>query len=165
MSVWLKAAHICALVIWCGGLLVLPSLFALRGNHPAGPDLWRLQRFVRFSYTYVVSPAAFAAIGTGTALIFVQEVFTPWFALKLLVVGLLALLHVRHGFVIVRVFEDDNGYSLTRNVVATCLTMAVVSAILLIVLAKPALDLNALPAVMHQPGALQSLFETMIPIP
>ncbi|MGQ4274687.1 CopD family protein [Terrihabitans sp. B22-R8] len=165
MSVWLKAAHICALLIWCGGLLVLPSLFALRGKHPAGPDLWRLQRFVRFSYTYVISPAAFIAVGTGTALIFVQSVFTPWFALKLFVVGLLALLHVRHGFVILRVFDDDNGYSLARNVVATGLTTAVVSAILFLVLAKPVLDINALPEAMHTPGALQSLFETMIPIP
>jgi protoporphyrinogen IX oxidase len=165
VSIWLKAAHISALVIWCGGLLILPSMFALRGRHPSGPDLWRLQRFTRATYTFIMSPAAFVAVGTGTALIFTQQVFTPWFALKLLVVGLLALLHVRHGFVILHVFDDDAGYSMVRNVLATVLTVGVISAILVLVLAKPALDLAVFPEVMHEPGGLQSLFETMMPMP
>ena len=165
MTAWLKAVHIIAIAFWCGSLFVIPGLFAQRGERPHGPDLYRLQTLTRAVYTYVASPSAFIAVATGTGLIFVQNVFTPWFALKLAFVGALVILHVRHGFVILHLYEKDRRYAVWRNVVALTAVTGIATAILTIVLTKPNLDLTRLPAFLREPGALQSLSDAMIPMP
>lgn len=165
MTVYLKVLHIASLVIWCGGLLALPALFANRHRAETDPQLWHLQAFSRFLYTMVVSPAAFLAVVAGTALIFTREVFTVWFALKLLAVGMLVVIHVRMGFVIVNVFDEGRSYRPWRFVTATTLAAATMSAILWLVLVKPAIDLGPLPEWAVTPGGLQSLSETMMPTP
>lgn len=165
MIVGLKTLHIASLVVWCAGLLVLPSLFALRPAGNEGPRLWRLQRFARTVFIRFVSPAAFVAIGSGTALVFARAVFDPWFTLKLAAVGLLTLLHMRAGFVIVRVFRDGGSYAPWRSALAQGGTVLVIVAILVLVLAKPPVDLARLPAWMSEPGGLQSFIESFVPIP
>lgn len=165
MIAWLKILHIASLVVWCAGLLVLPGLFKRRPLGQEGPDLWRLQRFARATFVRVVSPAAFVAIGTGTALIFAREVFAPWFALKLLAVGMLAAVHVRAGYVIVGVFRPEGAYSGLERWFTHAATAATVTAILALVLAKPAIDLAILPDWVLRPGGLQSLSERLMPIP
>ena len=47
----------------------------------------------RFVYVEMTSPAAFIAIGSGTALIFLQATFQEWFSLKMVLVGTLVMLH------------------------------------------------------------------------
>ncbi|GGE50734.1 membrane protein [Agaricicola taiwanensis] len=161
--VWLKLAHIAALVVWCGGLLLLPSLFAERGRLPKGPDLWRLQRYARHAYTQLICPAAFVAVATGIGLVFYQEVFTTWFALKLAFVGLLVGFHMRHGFLILNVFDEDRRYARWRSRFATAITTVIIAAILWIVLAKPPIAYQVPDWL--RPGGLQSLSETMMPMP
>jgi uncharacterized membrane protein len=161
--VWLKTVHIAALIFWCSGLLVLPSLFAERGALPSGHDLWRLQRFARFAYIRIISPAAFVTVGSGIGLVFLQEVFTPWFALKLLFVGLLVLLHMRHGHVILHIFDEDRSYARWRNLVASLATLGVIATILWVVLAKPPLS-YATPDWLR-PGSLRSLSDMSVPMP
>ena len=58
----------------------------------------------RFVYVGMASPAAFVAIGSGTALIFLQATFQEWFSLKMVLVGAMAMLHVVAGLVLVRLF-------------------------------------------------------------
>lgn len=165
MTVWLKLAHIAALAIWCGGLLVLPGLFARRPAIGSDAALWHLQRFTRHAYVELISPAAFVAVATGIALIFVREVYTPWMALKLVAVGVLVLLHLRAGHVIQRVFEPDRRYPAWRQVLAVSGVAATALGILFLVLAKPPLDLSRLPDWLTRPGALQDRLDIMIPIP
>jgi protoporphyrinogen IX oxidase len=165
MIEWLKIVHIATLVVWCGGLLVLPGLFAQRPVGHEGPALWRLQRFARDGYTKIVSPAALVAIGSGTALIFAREVFTVWFALKLLAVGALAGIHVRAGYLIMDVFEKGGDYAHWRRIVTQVATVMVIVAILYLVLAKPNVDFEILPDWFHQPGGLRSASEMLMPIP
>ncbi|UEM01342.1 CopD family protein [Skermanella rosea] len=160
--VWLKTAHIASLVVWCGCLLVIPGLFAQRQGISHDPTRFDLQRLTRFLFVTIASPAAFVAIGTGTALIFVREVFTAWFALKLLVVGGLAAMHVRHGFVVLQVFQPSGTYRPWRKVAATGLTLGLIGAILWLVLEKPAVDLALLPDWLHQPGGLRTMVEDLI---
>lgn len=160
--VWLKTAHIASLVVWCGCLLVIPGLFAQRHGVEHDQTRFDLQRLTRFLFVTIASPAAFVAIGTGTALIFAREVFTAWFALKLLVVGGLVAMHVRHGFVVLRVFEPSGTYRLRRKIAATGLTIGLIAAILWLVLDKPAVDLALLPDWLHQPGGLRSMVEDLI---
>jgi len=73
VTVFLKFAHLAAIAIWSGGLLVLPFLFWQRGTVADGPDLDRLHRITRFVYVGMTSPAAVIAIGSGTALIFLRS--------------------------------------------------------------------------------------------
>jgi putative membrane protein len=165
MIVWLKILHIATLAIWSAGLMELPALFAMRPVGQEGPALWRLQRFARFCFIRIVSPSAYVAIGSGIALIFAGQVFDPWFALKLLAVGMLAGLHVRAGFVVVGVFRRRGRYSRLQAGITQFATVTVVAAILWLVLAKPAVDISALPDWMLSPGGLQSLAERLMPIP
>ena len=165
MIAWLKVLHIASLAIWCGGLLVLPMLFARRRGLEQGPDLWDLHRFTRTVFVAITSPAAFVAIGSGIALIFAREVFTVWFAFKMLAVGVLTGVHVRAGYVIGRVFEPNHGFAAWRRVAGQGTALAAIAGILWLVLAKPDLDFAVLPDWFHQPGGLQSASERLIPIP
>ena len=169
MVLWLKALHIAALAVWAGGLVVLPLLLARRPAAAEGAELWGLQAFVREAYRAVISPAAFVAVVSGTALVFAREVFEPWFAAKLVVVGLLAVLHLRFGHLVLTVFRPDGHYAPWRQWSSIAAVLSVVAAILGLVLLKPALDVALLPDVLRQPGGLralaQSLPETIRPMP
>jgi uncharacterized membrane protein len=161
----LKALHILALATWCGTLLVMPTLFRLRGQATSAEQARDLHTFTRAVFAGIGSPAAVLAVGTGTALIFVGEVFAPWMLTKLAVVGALVALHVRTGFVLLHLFRAWRGYAPWRQAAATTATAAVLAAILLLVLAKPRFDPAGLPAWLTTPGALQSSVSTIVPIP
>src|SRR5690606_32333311 len=92
-SVLLKFVHIIAIAGWSAGLICLPFLYVQR-RRLRGDALHRLHNFTRFFYVALVSPAAFVAVGSGTALIFVQATFEPWFAVKLAFVGIMVIIHV-----------------------------------------------------------------------
>lgn len=162
--VWLKSLHIAALVIWCGGLLTLPILLTQReaaGNH--GPEVDRLHRFTRFAYIALVSPAAFLAIGSGTALILMRGIFTEWLAIKLVFVGFLVFLHVWLGLLVLSVFKSDKNFRPWRAISGVVTISLTISAILWVVLAKPAISTDFLPAVFHEPGGLRQLAADVIP--
>ncbi len=165
MMTALKLGHFAALTLWCGGLLVLPSIYAQRATVADKAELYRLHRFCRYAYVAVISPAAFVAVGTGIALIFAREAFVPWMGLKLVAVGALVGLHVRAGQLVNRVFEHGRGYGQWRRLTTTGAILAAILVTLWLVLAKPAIDLAALPAWLREPGALQSLAEMIVPIP
>jgi protoporphyrinogen IX oxidase len=154
MIVWVKFLHICAISIWCAGLLSLPGLYVQRAHVTVDAILYRLQALVRFAYVAIISPAAFVAVASGTALIFMQETFDPWFQLKMMFVTLLVVAHVLTGLVIIRLFEDDRVYPTWRFILVTTLIALLVTAILWVVLAKPEVDYFFLPKGWMEPGAL-----------
>lgn len=156
MIAWMKAIHIATLSIWCAGLISIP-LMLRRRTDMVGDSLFALQRATRFTFITLVSPAAFIAIGTGTVLIFAQETFTVWFAVKLLFVGLLAKVHIRTGSAVVEVFKDDGNFSNWKAATAIGIASLVVSAILIVVLWKPMGLEFALPQNVFQPGWLGEL--------
>jgi putative membrane protein len=161
----LKALHILALSIWCATLLVVPTLFHLRGRTADAAEARDLHTFTRAVFAGIGSPAAVIAVGTGTALVFVAEVFAVWMLTKLAVVGALVALHVRTGFVLLHLFRAWRGYPRWRQATATTATAAVLAAILLLVLVKPRFDPWALPAWLTTPGGLQSSLSTIVPMP
>ncbi len=67
-------------------------------------DLEQLHRITRFVYVAMTSPAAFIAIGSGTALIFLQTTFHEWFSLKMVLVGAMVMLHVLAGLTLAQLF-------------------------------------------------------------
>ncbi len=164
MIAWTKAAHIVAICVWCAGLLVLPSIY-FRRNNLHGRELHDLHRFARVVFINITSPAAFVAVIAGTALIFLRDAFTIWMALKLVAVGALVIVHLRMGHVILKLYDPGGRYARWRQVAAKAVTLAAIIAILWLVLAKPVIERDIAPIWMRQPGGLQSLLETIIPIP
>jgi len=162
--IWLKVIHIAAISLWSAGLICLPSLYVQRAHVPNEPSLHRLQALVRFLYVGVMSPAAFAAIGSGTALIFLRETWAPWFGMKLVFVGLMATLHSLTGLVIIRLFNEGEIYPVWRFMAVTLVTVAIVASILFLVLAKPDIPL-LLPALFAEPGGLRQLLGELSPFP
>jgi len=164
MIAWSKTLHIVALMIWCAGLLILPIVYAQRAGL-RGEALHELHRFARAVFIHIASPAAFVAVIAGSLLIFLRDVFTVWMALKLLAVGALVVIHVRQGYIILHLFEPGHRYARWRQYVALTATTATIVTILALVLAKPTIELELLPEVLFRPGGLQSLLDTIIPIP
>ena len=164
MIAWTKAIHIGAIMFWCAGLLVLPMIYAKRAGL-RGEPLHELHRFARSAFIHVTSPAAFVAVVAGSLLIFLRDAFTIWMALKLVAVGLLVALHIRQGYIIQHLFDPGGNYARWRQHVAIGATASTIAAVLVLVLAKPTIDLAILPGWMLRPGGLQSSLDTMIPIP
>jgi uncharacterized membrane protein len=163
----LKFVHIAAIGVWSGGLIILPYLFWQRRLLGAGGyELDRLARMTRFVYVVMTSPAAFVAIGSGTALIFLQATFAEWFSLKLALVGALVMLHVIAGLIGAGLFTGKGRFGIAAHVTLSSLYLVVIVAIFWVVLAKPQIDSTAFATEAFQPGALGQFFRaTSSPIP
>jgi uncharacterized membrane protein len=154
VALFLKFVHLAAIAIWSGGLIALPFLFRQRRALAAGPDLDRLHRIARFVYVEMTSPAAFIAIASGTALIFLQATFAEWFSLKMVLVGAMVVLHVAAGLVLLHLFAPEGHFSRLSYVALTSGYVVVITAILGIVLAKPKIDSGRFAAQLFVPGGL-----------
>lgn len=155
MTTLLKFVHLATIAVWSGGLIILPFLFWQRRPLEAGPELERLHRIIRFVYVTMASPAAFVAIGSGTALIFLQSTFREWFTLKMLLVGIMVMLHVLAGLVAVRLFAPKGRFGLPAFLALTGAYLALIVAIIWIVLDKPAIDSSQFFQELFKPGALE----------
>lgn len=170
MTTLLKFVHLAAIAIWSGGLIALPYLFWQRRALAAGPDLDRLHRIARLIYVELSSPAAFVAIGSGTALIFLQATFQEWFSLKMLLVAGMAMLHVVGGLILLQLFSPQGRFGRLSFLALTSAYIVVIAGILWVVLAKPVIDSNQFAVQLFQSGGLsrwvhQSFGETRIPTP
>lgn len=154
MITLLKFIHLATIAVWSGGLLVLPLLFWQRRHVVDIAQLEQLHRITRFVYVVMTSPAAFVAIGTGTALIFLQTTFKEWFSLKMVFVGAMAMLHVLAGLTAVKVFGPNGRFGTRACIALTSVYLLVIVAILWIVLAKPGIDANTIAPHLFDPGAL-----------
>ncbi|MGH6835713.1 MAG: CopD family protein [Methylocella sp.] len=166
----LKFIHLAAIALWSGGLIALPFLFWQRRTLEAGLDLDRLHRVARLVYVELTSPAAFIAIGSGTALIFLHATFEEWFSLKMLLVGILVILHVVAGLILMHLFSPKGRFSRFSYVALTSAYFVLITAIIWVVLAKPHIDSNQFAAHLFEPGGLgrwlhQSFGEISMPTP
>jgi uncharacterized membrane protein len=166
----LKFVHLAAIAVWSAGLIALPFLFVQRAKLQAGPELDRLHRVARLVYVELASPAAFIAIGSGTALIFLQATFEAWFSFKMLLVGLMAMLHVVAGLVLAKVFLPGGRFDRRSFTGLTSAYVLLTVGVIWVVLAKPHIDLNAVAAGLFKPGGLSrwahhAFGETKMPTP
>ena len=139
----LKAVHIMALVIWCGGLFALPLLLARHEPAIGQADYTRIRRITHFGYIFAITPAGLVAIGSGTALIFLREVYVPWLFAKLVFVAMLVAFHAWVGHTLVNVAETQGTHTPPEPTLPLVILLVPVFAILTLVLAKP--DLGAIP--------------------
>jgi len=154
LLVVVKATHAAGIIVWSGALLATPGLMAQRPRD-SGPALDRLHRMARRLYVNWASPAAFVAIATGAARIFLRETFVAWFSLKMLVVSALLMVHVGTGVVMLKVFAPEGRIRRVSGVALTASGMISVIAILWVVLAKPAIDVDAIAGALFAPGAFE----------
>ncbi|MEO9298540.1 CopD family protein [Devosia alba] len=158
---WLKFIHVGAIALWSGGLIALPFLYRQRRGLQ-DEALHRLHAFTRFFYVVLVSPGAFAAIASGTALILLQGTYENWFSAKLVAVAAMTGLHILSGLMILKIFERTGRYPTVQFVLVVPLTLVVVSVILALVLGKPRLDWPAGLTTFFAPGALGEMAEPLI---
>jgi protoporphyrinogen IX oxidase len=166
----LKFIHLAAIAIWSGGLIVLPLLFRQRRALAPGSELDRLHRITRLVYVELTSPAAFVAIASGTALIFLQATFVEWFSLKMVLVGIMAMLHVVAGLVMLHLFMPDGHFTRLSSIALTTAYVVVIVAIIWLVLAKPHVDSTLFAVHLFEPGGLarwlhHSFGDTRMPTP
>ncbi|ODT80800.1 MAG: hypothetical protein ABS76_15170 [Pelagibacterium sp. SCN 64-44] len=150
---WLKFLHVASIALWSGGLIALPFLYWQRKGLE-DDSLHRLHAFTRFFYVSLVSPAAFVAIGSGTALIFLMATYENWFSAKLVGVSVMTGIHIFSGLMILRLFEPGQSYPAWRVALVVPLTLLAIAAILTLVLGKPKLDWPEPLAELFAPGAL-----------
>jgi putative membrane protein len=162
VTTFLKFVHVATIAVWSGGLIVLPYLFWQRQGLPGGADLDRLHRMTRFVYVGMTSPAAFIAIASGTALIFLQATFREWFTLKMLLVVVMVMLHVLAGLLGTRVFAPQGRFGSGSCGALTSIYTVLIVAIIWVVLAKPAIDATHLAGDLFQPGALGPLLRQLL---
>lgn len=157
-----KFAHIATISIWAAGLICMPFLYRQRSGLDEDEGLHRMHSMVRFFYVVILSPSAFIAIGTGIALIFLQQTFDAWFTAKLFFVGLLVGVHVVSGLVILELFEEAGRYPRWRYIAVTTLTTAIATAILFMVSAKPRINVHGFFPDIFAPGKLGEMIGPLI---
>jgi len=159
---WIKFIHVATIALWSAGLIALPFLY-LQRKGLEGDALHRLHAFARFLYVALLSPAAFVAIGSGTALIFLMGTYENWFSAKLLAVSVMTGVHIFSGLMILRLFEPGRHYPLWRFTIVMTLTLLAIGAILVLVLGKPRIEWPSLFADLFVPGRLGELAAPFIP--
>ncbi len=143
MLVWMLVVHIIALLFWAAALLYLPPLIAA-GRRAELMDSPRHQAsLARFVCTHIATPAALAAIVSGTAVFLLGRIVEPWLIVKLSLVAALVVSHTLTALLILRT-EDVGG----EAVRPWCwllggLLCILMTAIVWTVLAKP--EIEALP--------------------
>ncbi|MGE7204278.1 CopD family protein [Sphingomonas sp. NPDC019816] len=132
-----KGVHIAALILWCAGLIALPLLLAKHSVSEVQTTYTRLRLLTHDGYTMIVTPAAVIAIAAGTVLIYLRGVFEPWMFAKLVAVGLLVCLHALVGHTVVLMSERRGEYAPPSPVPLVVGSIATMTIVLLLVLAKP----------------------------
>lgn len=157
--VFLKATHIAALSVWCGGLLAVPLMLSRHDPAVTPEDYRRIRRATHLTYTICATPAAVIAVVTGTWLIFFREVFVPWLYAKLVFVALLVAAHAWIGHLLVQMAERPDQHRPARPYLPVTAVLLSASVILVLVLAKPDLGWIAFPDWLEHPRGGQLLFD------
>ncbi|WP_158213288.1 CopD family protein [Pigmentiphaga sp. NML080357] len=136
---WLKALHFVSLLVWCGSLLYLPGLFLMHAHAATRSQYHRVRVMTRFTFAVVASPAAILAVVSGTALVFVRMAQGEWLMWKLLLVTLMVFFHLYCGSQVARLGARLAIASPSRLALQLAVPACLMTAVLWLALAKPAL--------------------------
>jgi len=98
---WIKAAHVIAVIAWMAGMLYLPRLFVYHCQTPPGSEgSERFKVMERKLLKGIINPSMMAVWIFGLTLAWLTEAYRePWFQLKFLLVVILSGFH---GFLVGR---------------------------------------------------------------
>jgi uncharacterized membrane protein len=159
----LKALHVSLVALWMAGLAALPAMLARHDPAIGQSDFTRIRQATHYGYVWLVTPMAVLAVASGTALIFLREVFTGWMFAKLVAVAGLVALHAWVGHTIIAVAETEGRHDPPGPAVPTLVLGTLVLAVLVLVLAKPELDEVPLPGWLLQPLGRELPFDVPSP--
>lgn len=151
MIAFLKFVHIAALAVWCAGLLALPLILSRALDPLREGDAARMRIFAHHAYTACITPAAVIATVAGGVLIVLRSLFQPWLFGKLALVGLLVLLHTWLGHWVAMLGEKGRLRPLVPPFLLLPAGLAVMTGILVLVLAKPAIGPEIAPDWLRSP--------------
>lgn len=151
---WLKFLHIAGISVWVAGLLYLAALLAGHRRVRDTQDFARVRMASRYAFMGLVSPAAFIAIGAGGALLFVADALHPWMFVKLMGVGILVIAHVQYGYVLTHLADEGAEGPTLRIRIVVAAVFASAALVLYLVLAKPDISDDFVPAWLSEPGFL-----------
>lgn len=154
-----KIIHIAAIMIWCGAIIALPLMLARHSPTVTPGDHAIIRRATHSTYILWATPAAVVAVISGTWLIFLREVFVPWFFGKLAIVAILVAVHAWIGHILTRVGEDPRNSRPPHPLLSLMTVSLPIVAILALVLAKPPLGGLAFPEWLLTPRGGQLPFD------
>lgn len=143
---WVLAIHISALLVWCAALLCLPVLIASDQGWAGGGELHRpFDGIERFVYTHLATPAALAAIMSGTVVFLLDRTVDDWLMVKLTLVTGLVVCHVLTGVLVLRLERAETlRLKLWARLVGVA-ALVLIGATLWVVLAKAGRALVSIP--------------------
>lgn len=161
--VWVKALHVVAILLWSAALVYLPMIMATHSAKLSEPEYLRVHAMSRTIFVVLASPAAIVAILSGSALVALRDVTEFWFAMKLAVVALMAIVHARCGIILAKQTHEAERANAGIRVMRIITPLALIPCVLWLVLAKPsfpAVDevfrLPSLLPVLRTPAFLQA---------
>ena len=135
---WVMVVHVVTLGGWSAALLILAGLYAYPPESGDRADIERHGVMCRYVFVIVGSPAAVLAIISGSALVALLGVKGSWLLAKLAFVSLLGAYHAYCGHLLHKLGMETHGKpSLLRAPLLMAVPVALISAILVLVLAKP----------------------------
>lgn len=155
----LKVAHIGFLSLWMAGLLALPRMLARHDPATSQADFARIRHGTHYGYVWVITPAAVLAIGSGTLLIFLREVYDPWMFAKLVLVAALVAVHAWVGHTIVKVAETEGRHDPPGPFLPNLALVLAATGVLALVLSKPELQEVPLPSWLLEPWGVPLPFD------
>ena len=155
----LKALHLGFLALWVAGLFALPQMLARHDPSLMQSEFAQIRRATHYSYVWAVTPAAVIAIASGTALIYLRDVFTVWLFGKLVLVAGLVAVHAWVGHTIIAVAESDGRHDPPAALAPGIVTLGLVIGVLVLVLMKPELEELPVPEWLQAPLGRQLPFD------
>ena len=110
LYLWIKAAHVIAVISWMAGMLYLPRLFVYHTDAPKGsPQSETFKVMERRLYRLIINPAMVATWMFGLWLAWKGSAFSEgWFHAKIALVLVLSGVHGYLGGAVRRFAEDRN---------------------------------------------------------
>ena len=145
---WFLAMHIATLLFWCAALLYLPVVLLQNQRSRSAQASLKLQStqsfdvpMPRFLYTHITTPAALAAIITGTAVFLLDRNASVWLIIKLSLVTALVICHALTGVLVLRAENRPKARLQGWCWLSLGVQCLLMTAIVAVVLAKPTVEL------------------------
>ena len=136
---WIKAAHVVAIIAWMAGLLYLPRLFVYHCEAPAGSAQSETFKVMeRRLLNVIMTPAMALAWVLGAWLVYVGgHLWSGWFLAKFALVLALSGLHGRLSAAVRAFAEDKNEKPQRYWRIMNEIPAILMAAIVILVIVKP----------------------------